>query len=86
MDFIEMIKGFVTPLARDRDAVVVKEVESNEEGTLMFEILVAQDDLGRVIGREGRVANALRTIAYAAAIKEGFKVKLTFDSISASED
>jgi len=82
MDFIEMIKGFVTPLARDQAAVVVKEVESTEPGVLMFEILVAQDDLGRVIGREGRVANALRTIAYAAAIKEGFRIKLTFASLS----
>ncbi|MCL1990776.1 MAG: KH domain-containing protein [Defluviitaleaceae bacterium] len=81
MDFIEMIKGFVTPLARNHAAVVVKEVESTEAGTLMFEILVAQDDLGRVIGREGRVANALRTITYAAAIKEGFKVKLTFAAL-----
>jgi len=81
MDFIEMIKGFVTPLARNQAAVVVKETESTEPGTLTFEILVAQDDLGRVIGREGRVANALRTITYAAAIKEGFKVKLTFDSL-----
>jgi len=78
MDFIEMIKGFVTPLARDHAAVSVKEIESAEEGTLTFEVLVSQEDLGRVIGREGRVANALRTIAYAAAIKEGFRVKLTF--------
>jgi len=82
MDFIEMIKGFVTPLARNQEAVVVREVESTEPGTLTFEILVEQDDLGRVIGREGRVANALRTITYAAAIKEGFKVKLTFASLS----
>lgn len=78
MDFVEMIKGFVTPLARDQMSVSVKEIESNDDGSLVFEILVSQDDLGRVIGREGRVANALRTITYAAAIKEGFKVKLTF--------
>ena len=78
MDFIEMIKGFVIPLTRDQNAVTVREIKSNEEGSLVFEILVSQDDLGRVIGREGRVANALRTITYAAAIKEGFKVKLTF--------
>ena len=78
MDFIEMIKGFVTPLTRDQMSVSVKEIEGNEDGALVFEILVSQDDLGRVIGREGRVANALRTITYAAAIKEGFKVKLTF--------
>lgn len=78
MDFIEMIKGFVTPLTHDQTSVFVREIESNEEGSLVFEIRVSQADLGRVIGREGRVANALRTLTYAAAIKEGFKVKLTF--------
>jgi len=78
MDFVEMIKGFVMPLTHDEAAVEVKEITSNEQGVLLFEVLVAQGDLGRVIGREGRVANALRTITYAAAIKEGFKVKLTF--------
>jgi len=80
MDFIQMIHGFVTPLTRDFTNVSVKEIESAEEGTLTFEVLVSPEDLGRVIGREGRVANALRTIAYAAAIKEGFRVKLTFGS------
>ena len=80
MDFIQMIKGFVTPLTRDQAAVSVREIESSEEGQLTFEILVAPEDLGRVIGREGRVANALRTISYAAAIKEGFRIKLTFAS------
>jgi len=81
MDFVAMITDFVKPLTTNQSAVTVKEVEG-EEGALMFEVLVAAEDLGRVIGREGRVANALRTIAYAAAIKEGFKVKLTFDSVS----
>jgi len=80
MDFVAMITSFVKPLTTNQSAVIVKEVEG-EEGALMFEVLVAAEDLGRVIGREGRVANALRTIAYAAAIKEGFKIKLTFDSI-----
>jgi len=79
MDFVEMIMNFVKPLTNNQAAVMVKEVDS-EEGSLTFEVLVAAEDLGRVIGREGRVANALRTITYAAAIKEGFRVKLTFDS------
>ena len=78
MDFIEMIRSFVIPLTREYHAVSVTELESDEEKTLLFEVLVSQNDLGRVIGREGRVANAIRTIAYTAAIKEGFKVKLVF--------
>ena len=77
MDFIDVITTYVKPLAINQSAVTVKEIESHENN-LVFEISVANDDLGRVIGREGRVANALRTIVYAAAIKEGFRVKLNF--------
>ena len=48
-------------LVEDRDAVRVEELE--EDGDLIYEITVDQDDLGRVIGRGGRVANAIRTLA-----------------------
>jgi hypothetical protein len=51
----------------DPSAVVVEELE--EEGDLVYEISVAEEDLGRVIGKGGRVANAIRTIAKAAAVR-----------------
>ena len=47
--------------------MVVEEVE--EEGDLVYEVTVAEGDLGRVIGKGGRVANAIRTIAKAAAVR-----------------
>jgi len=50
------------------DAVSVSEVD--EGSTTTYEVTVAQDDLGKVIGKQGRVANALRTVAKAAAIKD----------------
>jgi len=46
---------------------VVEELE--EDGDLVYEITVAEDDLGRVIGKGGRIANAIRTIAKAAAVR-----------------
>ena len=49
------------------DSVVVEELE--EDGDLIYEITVAEGDLGRVIGKGGRVANAIRTIAKAAAVR-----------------
>jgi predicted RNA-binding protein YlqC (UPF0109 family) len=63
----ELLEFLVRALVEDPGAVVVEEVE--EEGDLVYEISVAEDDLGRVIGKGGRVANAIRTIAKAAAVR-----------------
>ena len=61
----DLVEFLVRALVSDPDAVEVSEVDA-DDGTVL-EVRVAQDDLGRVIGRDGRVANAIRTIAKAAA-------------------
>jgi predicted RNA-binding protein YlqC (UPF0109 family) len=63
----ELLEFLVRALVEDPSAVVVEELE--EEGDLVYEISVAEEDLGRVIGKGGRVANAIRTIAKAAAVR-----------------
>jgi predicted RNA-binding protein YlqC (UPF0109 family) len=63
----ELLEFLVRALVEDPSAVVVEELE--EDGDLVYEITVAEDDLGRVIGKGGRVANAIRTIAKAAAVR-----------------
>jgi len=63
----ELLEFLVKALVEDPAAVVVEELE--EDGDLIYEITVAEDDLGRVIGKGGRVANAIRTIAKAAAVR-----------------
>ncbi|MCB0829638.1 MAG: KH domain-containing protein [Solirubrobacterales bacterium] len=68
----EMLFYITRALVEDPDAVEVEELE--EDGDLVFEITVGEDDLGRVIGRGGRVANAIRTIAKAAAVREERRV------------
>jgi predicted RNA-binding protein YlqC (UPF0109 family) len=67
-----MLLFLTQSLVEDRDAVEVEELE--EDGDLVYEITVDEDDLGRVIGKGGRVANALRTIAKAAAVREERRV------------
>jgi len=57
----------VRALVEHPDEVEVEELE--EDGDLVYEISVADDDLGRVIGKGGRVANAIRTVAKAAAVR-----------------
>ncbi|MBK5233826.1 MAG: KH domain-containing protein [Thermoleophilia bacterium] len=68
----EMLLFLTRSLVEDPDAVQVEELE--EDGDLIYEIAVGQDDLGRVIGKGGRVANAIRTVAKAAAVKEKRRV------------
>ena len=63
----ELLELLVKALVEDPEAVVIEELE--EDGDLVYEITVADDDLGRVIGKGGRVANAIRTIAKAAAVR-----------------
>jgi predicted RNA-binding protein YlqC (UPF0109 family) len=63
----ELLEFLVKALVEDPEAVVVEELE--EDGDLIYEISVAEDDLGRVIGKGGRIANAIRTIAKAAAVR-----------------
>ncbi len=63
----ELLEFLVKALVEDPEAVRVEELE--EDGDLVYEITVADEDLGRVIGKGGRVANAIRTIAKAAAVR-----------------
>ena len=69
----ELLEFLARSLVADPGAVVVNEVEEIE-GEVVLELEVAEDDLGRVIGRGGRVANALRAVMKAAATREEKRV------------
>ena len=69
----DLVEFLVRALVADPDSVRVEEIEERE-GEILLEVHVAEDDLGRVIGKEGRVANAIRTLAKAAATVEGGRV------------
>jgi predicted RNA-binding protein YlqC (UPF0109 family) len=68
----DLVEFLTRALVDDPDAVSVEEVEEN--GDIVLEITVASDDVGRVIGRGGRIANAIRTLAKAAAVREDRRV------------
>ena len=63
----ELLEFLARSLVEDPDAVAVTEVD--EDGDVELELEVAEDDLGRVIGRGGRIANALRTVVKASATR-----------------
>ena len=68
----ELVEFLARALVEDPDSVGVEEID--EGGEVVLEVSVAPDDLGRVIGRSGRVANALRSVAKAAATHEERRV------------
>ena len=68
----ELVEFLARALVDDPDAVRVDEIE--EDGESVLELRVAPDDVGRVIGREGRIAQAIRTVARAAAARQGRRV------------
>jgi predicted RNA-binding protein YlqC (UPF0109 family) len=70
----ELVEYVAKSLVDDPDAVKVTEVE-DEEGTVI-ELHVAEDDMGKVIGRNGSVAKALRTLLKVTASRDGNSVQL----------
>jgi uncharacterized protein len=68
----DLVEFLTRTLVEDPDAVSVEEVDEN--GDIVLEVSVAEEDLGRVIGRGGRVANALRTIAKASGARDDTRV------------
>ena len=71
-----VLEYVVAALVEDKDAVRVEVDDSRR--TLQLEVHVGPDDMGRVIGRRGRVANAVRTLTRAAAARDGVEVDVEF--------
>ncbi len=69
----ELLEYLARELVDEPDAVDVEEFEE-DDGTLVLELTVGDDDYGKVIGRGGRTANALRLVVKAAAVKEDRRV------------
>ena len=75
----ELIITIVKGLVDDKDAVSVTVEEPKEDGTVVYHLHVAADDMGRVIGKQGRIAKAIRTIVRSAAGKVEQKVAVEID-------
>lgn len=75
----ELIITIVKGLADDKDAVSVTVDLPKEDGTVVYHLHVAPDDMGRVIGKQGRIAKAIRTIVRSAAGKVEQKVVVEID-------
>ena len=74
---ISVLDLLVTSLVDDPDAVRIDPIE--QRGKVRLEVRVGPDDMGRVIGKRGRVANAIRTVVRAAAVRDGVDVDVEFE-------
>ena len=70
----ELVEFIANQLVDDKSQVVVKEID--EGGRIVVELQVSIEDMGRVIGKGGRVANSIRVLLRVAAAREGKKVSL----------
>ena len=71
----ELIEYIAKSIVNDPERVVVTE-ETNEQGVIVLKLQVADEDKGRVIGKQGRIAEAMRTLIRVKAAKAGTKVSL----------
>ena len=74
---IDVCEHLVRSLVDEPDAVSI-EPEERRRGGYTLRVNVAQDDMGRVIGRRGRTAQAVRTVVAAAAVRDGVEVDVDF--------
>ncbi len=79
VDFEKMIKNMILPLVVNPDDVLVK-ILSTDDNAITIQLLVNEADLGRVIGKGGKIASAMRTIVYAGASKENKRVHIDIDA------
>jgi len=68
-----LLEALARALVDEPDEVSVEDF-AEDDGTVVLELSVAEDDYGTVIGRGGRTANALRTVVKAAAVRDGRRV------------
>lgn len=75
----ELLYAIVEGLVTDSSAIQITEDEINEDGIIVLHLTVAPDDMGRVIGKQGRIAKAIRTLMRAGAARENRKIAVEID-------
>ena len=64
MDLVKLTEDLVKSVVLNEDSVSVKEFPTEEENVILIQVMVAEEDMGRVVGREGNAAKALRTLVH----------------------
>ncbi len=75
----ELLKSIASGLVEAPEQISVTVDEPNEEGIIVYHLHVAEGDMGRVIGKQGRIAKAIRTVMRAAANRNNEKIMVEID-------
>lgn len=81
MDLVTLTESIIKKIVSDPESVSVKEFETEEENTIQIEVLISNDDMGKVIGKNGKIINSIRTIVQASSsLEDNKKIKINVDS------
>ena len=72
----EILETIIANLVENKESVEIKELEGTQ--SVVFEVKVAESDMGKIIGKQGRIAKSIRTVMKAVAAKEHKKVSIEF--------
>ena len=72
----EILETIILNLVDDKNSVEIKEIDG--EKTIIFEVKVAQGEMGKIIGKQGRLAKSIRTVMKAVATKEQKRISVEF--------
>ena len=75
----DLLVSIAAGLVDEPDKVTVEVDDINAEGVVVYHLHVAQDDMGRVIGKQGRIAKAIRTVMRATANRSDTKISVEID-------
>ena len=75
----ELLRTIACELVEDKESVTVSADPENEDGVIVYHLHVAESDMGRVIGKQGRIAKAIRVVMRAGAARLGQKIMVEID-------
>jgi predicted RNA-binding protein YlqC (UPF0109 family) len=81
MDLRELTESIILSIVNDKEIVAVKEFPTDEEDTILLEVLISEEDMGKVIGKNGKVINAIRTLVQASSyLQDNKRVKINIEN------
>ena len=78
MKLVELTEIIVKELVSDPDSISVKEFPSENENEIIIQVMVSNDEMGKVIGKQGRIAKSIRTVMKAIASKDKKRIVIKF--------
>lgn len=86
MDYISIIRQFIDPIIANKDAVMIKEMPNEKESDKTFIICCTPEDTGRLIGKRGITADALREVLSVAGKSNKHRIHLKLESFDETQD